>query len=95
MLKSCFLQQMALDHFQVVCQLTRIHGNPSAHVFATWDMVVLVNVSSRLFAAGDWVKPFDCTQAQLPIDVQLVLPARFRVVSANISFGDCLWLVTR
>ena len=85
MLKSSFLPQMALDYLQVVCQPTRIRGNLLAHVFATWDMVVSANVSSRLFAAGDWVKPSDHTQAQLPIDVQLVLPACFRVISANVS----------
>ena len=85
MLKSSFLQQMALDYLQVVCQPTRIRGNPLAHVFTTWDLVVSANVSSRLFVAGDWVKPSDRTQAQLPIDVQLVLPARFWVISANVS----------
>ena len=76
---------MAPDYLQVVCQPTRIRGNLLAHVFATWDMVVSANVSSRLFAADDWVKPSDHTQAQLPIDVQLVLPACFRVISANVS----------
>ena len=48
-------------------------------------MVVSANISSRLLTAGDWVKPSDHTQAQLPIDVQLVLPAHFRVISANVS----------
>jgi hypothetical protein len=81
-LKSSLVQQMALDHLQVVHQPTRIHGNLSARRFAT----ISVNVSCRLFTAGDRVKPSGCTRAQLPIDVQLVLPTRFRVISANVSF---------
>ncbi|KIM85532.1 hypothetical protein PILCRDRAFT_5227 [Piloderma croceum F 1598] len=74
------------QHLQVVCQPTRICRNPSARLFATQDTVVSTNVSSRLFAAGDREKSSGRTRAQLPIDVQLVLPARFWVISANISF---------
>ena len=71
-LRSSLLQPMALDHLQVVRQPARICRNPSARLFATWDMAVLV-------------KPSDCIGAELPIDTQLVLPARFRVISANVS----------
>ena len=31
------------------------------------------------------MKPYDCIGAELPIDMQLVLPACFRLISANVS----------
>ena len=71
-LKSSLLQLMALDHLQVVCQPARICGNPSAHLFATRDMAVSVNVCSRLFTAGNRMKPSGHIGAELLIDVQLV-----------------------
>src|ERR1700683_3658822 len=84
-LKSSLLHQMAPDHLQVVHQPTRICGNLSACLFATQDMLVSANISSRLFVASNRVKTSGCTWAQLLIDVQLVLPACFQMISVNVS----------
>ena len=60
MLKSSLLQQMAPDNLQAVCQPTRICRNLSTCLFATQVMMISAKVSSRLFMAGDGVKPSRC-----------------------------------
>jgi len=77
---------MAPDHLQTVCQPTRICGNPSARFFATQNRVFSANVSFRWFAASDRVILPVHIWAELPFDVLLILPARFRVITA------CSWV---
>jgi hypothetical protein len=77
-LKSSLLWQMAQDCLQAVCQPIRIHRDLSARLFATRNRVILANVSFRQFAADRVILSVGLW-AQLPIDVQSMLPARFRV----------------
>src|SRR5882757_4685505 len=67
---------MTPDCLQAVCQPIRIHGDPSVRLFAT---VISANVSCRQFAASDGVISSVDPWAKLPIGVQSILPARFRV----------------
>src|SRR6267154_4649211 len=73
---------MAPDCLQTVRQPIRIHGDPSARLFLTQNRVISTNISCRQFMASDGVISSVDPLVKLPIGVQLILPARFRVYYA-------------
>src|SRR6267154_101011 len=73
---------MAPDCLQTVRQPIRIHGDPSARLFLTQNRVISTNISCRQFVASDGVISSVDPLVKLPIGVQLILPARFRVYYA-------------
>src|ERR1700683_491680 len=76
---------MAQDCLQAVCQPTKIYGDSSACHLAVQNWTMMLNISYRPFVNGDGVKPSVHVWAKLPVYVQSVLPARFRVILMNVS----------
>src|ERR1700692_1577358 len=73
-----------MDSLRATYLPTTIHMGPPVYVFVPQNWDKLVNVSLRAFTVDKVISSAQLG-ATLPFDVQVTLPARFRVIGGVIS----------